>query len=253
LALTLAMIPLATGAKLNVAEIQRDLEATWPDLPPPGRAAKKGRTFAFCIGDADVIVTHAPNPIPWPDLETACQDNWLWPDAARFLTGHSSHFVVSISSDQSPRERAILLTQVVAALLVACPGSLGVFWCEGQMAVAAQTFRSFAVGMLSAVPPLFLWINFRTGPNKDGTSFGYTTGLAPLGQWELEAVQAPESPGDLRERMIVLARVLLDRNTPFANGEAISGDDGNPIRAAHAGSAYGRSSRVIRLAYPPLK
>src|SRR5688572_18050585 len=247
------MIPLSGGAKLNVAEIQRDLETTWPDLPPPGRAAKKGRTFAFSIGEADVIITHTPNPIPWPDLEPACQDNWLWPDADKVLKSHSSHLVISVSSEDSPRDRAMLLTQAVAAILVACPGSLGVFWCEGKLAISAKTFRSFAVGMLSAAPPLFLWINFRAGASQDGATWGYTTGLAALGQWELEAVVSPESPGDLRERLIVLARALLDRTTPFADGEAISGDAHQPIRASHAASAFGNPSRVIRLVYPALK
>jgi hypothetical protein len=244
------MIPLGAGAKLNVAEIQRDLETTWPGLPQPGRAAKNGRTFAFCIGDADVILNHSPAPIPWEELEPACKENWLWPDAAAALRGHLSHFVVSVSTDQTPRERAVLLTQAVAATLAGCPGALGVYWCEARLVVSAKMFRSFAVGMLAAAPPLYLWIDFRTGANKDGTSWGFTTGLAALGQWELEAVRAPEAPGELRERLIVLARVLLDRRSPFAEGEAISGDVGQPIRAAHAASSYGNPSRVVRLMYP---
>jgi hypothetical protein len=61
--------------------------------------------------------------------------------------------------------------------------------CEGE--AAAFLFPPVFVSMAETIkspeaPPLYLWVDLRAFPNKDGTTGLFTTGLAPLGHMEIE-------------------------------------------------------------------
>jgi hypothetical protein len=246
----MAMIALGSGAKLSVGDIQRDLKATWPDLPPAEKAEKKEGTFAFRIGQSDVIAGHMPAPIPWSDLEGPCATSWLWPDAASALKAHKTHLIVTVSGESGPLARAALLTQAMAAILAACKEALGVFWCPATLVISAPVFRDFAVRVLPLGPPLHIWVDFRVGRNEAGLSSGFTTGMASLGHMELETTNSPEPPGELRERMLGLAHYLIENGPVIRDGDTFGQDANERIRVVYAPSAFGHKERVMRLQYP---
>ena len=248
--ISMAMIALGGGAKLSVAEIQRDLKATWPDLPPAEKTAKKDGTFAFRIGDQDVIVGHMPAPIPWSDLEGPCATSWLWPEAAKVLKPHKTHLIVTVASEAGPLARTSLLTQSTAAILSACKEALGVYWCQATLVISAPDFREFAVKVLPLGPPLHIWVDFRIGRNEAGHSSGFTAGMTALGHMELETVNSPEPPGELRERMLGLAHYLIENGPVIRDGETFGQDANERIRVVYSPSAFGHKERVMRLEYP---
>jgi uncharacterized protein DUF4261 len=244
------MIALGPGAKLSLPAMQRDLAANWPDLPAVENVAKKEGTFALAIGEMDLILKHVPAPIPWPELDEPCAASWLWPDAASVLKRHAAHFIITAHSDTGPIERARLLTQVTAAAIAACPAALGVYWGSAELVLPATTFRDYAKNLLPVAPPVYIWVDFRVSQRPDGSSAGYTHGLAPLGLMEIEAPSAPELPGDLRERLIALAAFLLQNGLNIKDGDMVGEDANERIRVVHADSAFGHQGRVMRLDYP---
>lgn len=248
--ISIAFIALGPGAKLSISTMQRDLAATWPDLPPAAQVEKAEKTFSFSIGDALVAVGHMPAPIPWRDLEGPCATSWLWPEAANVLKGHKTHLIVTVHSEAGPIERARLLTQAAAAVIAGCPAAVGVYWGGAALVISAAMFRDFAKDVLPVGPPVFIWVDFRVRANPDGRSSGFTQGLSPLGLMELESTSSPESPGELRERLIGLAGYLLENGLVINDGDTVGEDANERIRVVYAPSSVGHKGRVMRLEYP---
>jgi hypothetical protein len=64
--------------------------------------------------------------------------------------------------------------------------------------------------MLTGGYPLYIWIDFQVGPGPDGKTAGFTRGLDALELMELETLNSPEPPGELRERFFGLALYLIE-------------------------------------------
>jgi hypothetical protein len=243
------MVALGSGARYSAAEIQRDLATTWPDIGPMQPAEEGEGTMAFRVGDSDVIMGLMPAPIPWTDLEGPCATSWIWPDAAEEMKKHTQHLIVTVSSEASPVERARLLTQVVAAVIGAGQGVVGVYWGDATLVVSPPVFRDFAVEVLPHGPPLHIWIDFRVGKGDNGKSAGFTTGLAALGHMEIETLNATDPPGELRDRLIGLAGYLLENGPVINDGDTVGEDENERIRVVYSNSAFGHEGRVMRLDY----
>ncbi len=132
MSLSIAYVAFGKGVKISGNAIQRDLQETWPSLPKPGPLSKTDATLAFDVGDASVILGLMPAPIPWGDLEGPCETSWIWPNAAEDLKKHTSHAIVTVSSDAEPIERAKLLTQVCAAKFDSFPVGWGSCWNKNR-------------------------------------------------------------------------------------------------------------------------
>lgn len=249
MAISIAMVMLGDGVKLSLIEIQRDLAANWSNLPPATDLEKKDLTLSFSLGDSQVILGLMPAPIPWKELEGPCVTSWLWPEAAEKVRAHKKHLIVTVLSEESPLDRARLLTQVVAAIVGTCPAALGVYWGDATLVISSPVFREFAINVLPEGPPIHVWVDLRAGKNKNGRTSGFTTGLKALGLMEFETSTAGESPGDLRERFVALASYLLENGPVIRDGDTVGEDANERIRVVYAPSAFGKPERVMRLDY----
>ena len=243
------MVALGKSPKLSAGEIQRDLQRTWPSLAWMSEPQKGDGTLSFRVGDADVIMGLMPAPIPWRDLEGPCATSWLWPDAAGVLRQHTSHLIVTVSSEASPLERAKLLSQVVASILATCQAALGVYWGDATLVISPKVFRDFAAQMLPDGLPLYIWIDFRIGRNPARGCSGFTTGLGALGHMEFETENSPEQAGELRERFFALACYLLENGPVIRDGDTVGEDANERIKVTYSPSAFGQRGRVMRLDY----
>ena len=250
--MTIAMAMLALGAEpqISLTAIQKDLKKNWPNLPRPGDAQEKDATFAFRVGEADVILGLMPAPIPWSDLEGPCATSWLWPEAAKVLRKHKNHLIVTVSSEWKPIERATLLTQVMASTIGTCESVLGVFWTDATLVVQPGMFREMAVDLLPAQFPVPVWIDFRVGKNDEGGSTGFTAGLAAFGHKEFETLHSTETPGELRERLLGLAGYVLENGPVIRDGDTIGQDENEKIKVWFKKSKFGHPDKVMRLVYP---
>jgi hypothetical protein len=248
----MAMIALGPSAGLSPAAIQDELARQWPALPRAEAVEAKESTFALRIGSQDVVAGHMPAPIPWSDLEGPCATSWLWKEAATVLRPHATHLIVTVLGEEGPLDRMRLLTQVTAAVLATCPDALGVFWTHAALVIQPALFRDFATEFLPDGLPLLLWVDFRIGTAPSGQSFGFTNGMASLGQMEIETLESPEAPGALRERFHALAGYVLENGPVIRDGDTIGEDAHERIQVVHADSAFGHKDKVMRLEYTPV-
>lgn len=249
----ISMIPLGANPRISPTAIKTDLSTTWPDMPPLGPTEKnEEHMVSFDVGTgAHVILTLMPGPIPWSDLEGPCATSVLWKNAAEVLKPHKAHVLVTImfEDDRSPVEKSKLLTQVTAAILETCEAALGVYWCNATLVIQRELFRQFAVKILPHGPPIQMWIDFRVGVNDKGRTAGFTTGLAALGQMELETDNSPEPPGELRQRFEGLVYYLLENGPVIRDGDTIGEDANERIKVIYSRSMYGHEGTVMRLDY----
>lgn len=249
----IAMIPLGPNPKISPTAIKADLSATWPDMPPLGATEKKDKhILSFDVGNgAYAILTLIAAPIPWTDLEGPCATSVLWKDAAEVLRPHKAHLLVTVMFHEqpSPIEKSKLLTQITAAILHTCDAALGVYWCNATLVIPPELFREFAVRILPLGPPIHIWVDFRIGPNEQGTMAGFTTGLEALGHMEIETLNSPEPPGELRDRFEGLIAYLLENGPVIRDGDTIGEDVNERIKVVYSPSSFGHDGTVMRLDY----
>lgn len=253
MSLSLAFLALGDQPQVSGAAIARDLAATWPALPTATEmAVQKHGAICFSIGDAQVALGLMPTPIPWTDLEGPCATSWLWPKAAEELKPHKQHLIAAVHGEQPPVAQAKLLTQVVAAVLATCPQSIGVYWGSATLVIPRDLFREFAVDILPDDLPLPIWVDFRADRGKNGKISGFTHGMKSLGHMEFETLNSPESPGDLRERLMDLCGYVLQNGPVIQNGHTVGQNANEKIRVVFSPSAFGREGQVMRLDYSSL-
>lgn len=252
-----AMIPLGDGPNISPNKIKDDLSETWAGIPQLGDTEKGDKNIlSFGVGDqATVFLTLIPGPIPWSDLKGPCETSALWPVAAKVLKPHKLHLLVTILFEdyRSPIEKSKLLTQVTAAVAHTCEASLGVYWCNANLVIPIELFRSFAVEILPVGPPIHMWVDFRFFPNESNNMSGFTAGLAALGHMEIVTEDSPETPQELRERFEGLIGYLLDKGPVIKNGDTIGEDANERITAVYSPSPFGHQGKVMRLDYEPRK
>lgn len=247
--ISIAMVTFGKGAKISASAIQRDLQATWPQLPAISKPERDGNTVAFKVGEADVILGIMPTPLPWTDLEGPCATSWLWPEAADAMRHHKTHIIVTVTFDGEPLERVKLLTAVTASLVETSSQVAGVYWCDSTVVMSPSMFRDLAVEMLPDGFPLYAWIDLRAGSGEDGKTAGFTSGMTALGHMDFETLNSPEQPGELRERFFGLAYYVLENGPVIKDGDTIGEDENERIKVIYSESSFGHDKPVMRLDY----
>jgi hypothetical protein len=138
---------------------------------------------------------------------------------------------------------------VVAAVIATCPQTVGVYWGNATLVISPPVFRDFAKEMLPDTLPIPMWIDFRVGDGEKGKMAGFTHGMEALGHMELETLNSPESPGDLRERLMDLCGYLLENGPVIQDGHTVGHDANEKIRVIYSPSSFGHEGRVMRLDY----
>ncbi len=253
MSLSLAFVALGDKPKLSGAAIGRDLNATWPSLPQVTGLEMKENTLAFTVGESQVILGLMPAPLPWSDLEGPCATSWLWPKAAEELRPHKQHLIVTVMGEGSALERTKLLTQVIGSIAATCPQTVGIYWGNAALVISPPVFREFASGMLPDGLPLVIWIDFRVGPGPDGKMSGFTHGMTAFDLMEIETLNSPEQPGELRERLFGLCGYLLENGPVIKDGDTVGEDANEKIKVVYSPSAFGHEGQVMRLDYSTAK
>jgi hypothetical protein len=247
LPISLAQIPLSGQVRISVVEMQRDLKSTWPGTPLATDFKREHGILTFALGKAFVAIALMPGPIFGEDLKNRAERSWLWPEAEKSLKNQTQHFIVTLESESSPRDRAVLLTKVCASVLANCNAALGVMYGDAGVLARNDVFRDLAAESLRTSLPTELWIDCRVARVNETTSQGYTNGLQSLGHPELEAIGLPESPERLHSRLVGVARYLVEHGPIIQEGDAIGESADEHIRVAFGQSQFGNRGAVMRL------
>ncbi|MEM8667914.1 MAG: DUF4261 domain-containing protein [Planctomycetota bacterium] len=187
-----------------------------------------------------------------PRLETGSDEEAgpLWPDAPQQLSNHQSHWIVTTATCEcSPANEAMLLTQVVDAILKTHPTATGVLWHQHGLKVSSENFQNVVAAMQPGDLPVALWIDITVVPGENAPVIALTTGMDSFGLMEIENIGSPESPEELYARIMGVCEYLLHNGPILNHGDTLGESDTERIKVLHADSAFGREGKVIHLRY----
>jgi hypothetical protein len=122
---------------------------------------------------------------------------------------------------------------------------MGIYWPEATLVHYPQVFVQMAEKFTTPdVPPLYLLVDFRIGRNRDGTFAMFTTGLAALGQMEVEIPKIAMNPAELREWAMNIGHYLLENGMKVKDGDTIGMSATQQIRIRHKPSMFGKQVLV---------
>jgi hypothetical protein len=202
-----------------------------------------GRAFAAGVVD---------RPIPQGDLDYACGNAFFWPDASSVLNQHTSHLIVTALGDyDQPWQRALRLSEMMAACIEAFEGSLGVYWGHASVVHAPEFFLQGMreAGDQAETVPVELWTGFLRTERDDQTADMYTDGLDVFGCREFEIVASGQSLEDMFEMLIGMSRYVIYHGNVIGDGDTIGGTAEKKILTHFGPSAIGRPAQVILVDY----
>lgn len=219
----------------------------WPKEEPLDVGEGDNGAMAFPFMDATGMVGHMPVPVPWGDLEGPAMCAWHWPDAVNVLRGHTSHLVVGVSGEETnPKNHAIRLTLLTAAVCAAAPSATAVYWGSGTSVSPADRFIQLAQEMTPDSLPLLSWVEFRVIPNESGTAWSViTTGLKAIGLMEIEVREAVGEPLDLVDRVMNIAAYMADVGPILKDGDTVGTSADETLLIHHAHSIWERDETVL--------
>jgi hypothetical protein len=198
-----------------------------------------GRAFAAGLIDRS---------IPQEDLDYACGNSFFWPGAAEVLERHNCHLIVTALGDYDhPWQRALRLSEVMAACIEAFEGSLGVYWGHASVVHAPEFFLQGVreSGDEMARLPVELWTGFLRTERDDKTADMYTDGLDVFGCMEFEIVASKQSMEEMFEMLIGMSRYVIFHGNVIRDGDTVGGNEEEKIVTHYAHSVIGRPARVV--------
>lgn len=246
---SVAMALLNQTCPVSANEIERTWHDTWPTSPPATDFSQDKNVISFRVGEVMVFLAEMDAPVPWSDLEGPCATSILWPRVEEALRPHRAHWILSLMGEFDPLNGAALLTRVTAVFLKCCPAALGVYWGNATLLVPKPLFIDFAEKILPNGPPIQIWIDFRVGSEQARTSSGFTNGMKALGFMDIEAVNVPEPPEQLYERLMAICEYLVVNGPVIRNGHTIGEDENEKIRVVYGPSSFGHEGEIMRLVY----
>jgi hypothetical protein len=254
MAVSLSMVALGKTAKISGRAICDAWRARWPRAMQPTGLEKKETTLSFHVGEH--LVAFGLMPAPIPGMTAADEPRakaLLWPNAAEEMRHHERHVIVTVVGEANPIVQTQVLTQATVALVDSSDGAIGVYWPSSDLLFASKWFCQAACRFLPDGFALPIWVNFRLAKTPDGSSAGFTRGLSALGHKEFETACSPESPDELRERLLGLVGYVLDNGPVIKDGDTIGEDTHERIKVTYGPSSFGVPGEVMRLDYSKRK
>lgn len=245
-------------AKVPDRDLLKEKLAAWfklasaDDIKEFAEVANGGNTaLSFKIAGQAFTISMADVPIPKADIEYACENALLWPEAETELTKQKAHLIVTaLGKYETPVENALALSRVVAAASE-CFDTAGVYWGHGYVVHAPLTFRQEiweadpAAGRL----PVEMWVGYLIAKGKtDGLDL-YTAGLGAFGAMEIEVIDSKRKTDAIFDLATNLSTYLMTSGNVVRDGDTVGTQDEEKIPSEYADSAIGRPAKVLRVRY----
>lgn len=210
------------------------------------------KTAAYTIAGATTAIGMMDRPIPNGDIDYACMNSFMWPDAAEAFHEQTCHVIVIVfpRKGESLAEQGIRLSRSIAAVTETYE-AVGVYWGHGSIVHKPELFREMLQDANSDMHslPIPLWIGFLRSPGENGGMDVYTSGLSAFDVMECEVIGSHQDPREILSFLSGLSAYLISKGNVIEDGNTVGGDENERIVARHARSAIGREGTVLRIEY----
>lgn len=246
-----AVVLLRGTAGLDLEAIRDRMAGRWPELAPiETRTDPQHDARRILRTPRAELAFELCRPLPEGErLARACAANPAWPKADTLVRDQAATVAVTARTDRDGLGRAMDLSRAVMALLHGCRDAPAVLWVPAEQLVPRRAFLEKKSGDAALRHMFRVWTSARTTKDERGRVVGWTQGLAALGAVDLEAHDAPESPKELRDRLVALADYSLTSCRPLLNGDTTGIDGQERIRLERKPSETVNRGWVFHLRY----
>ncbi len=247
--IALSMVTLNAEPRVSIDEIAKSWQKRWSESVSFSESEDESHTLSLRVGACDVIYGMMPAPIPWGELESLCAASGIWPEASEVLKKHSDHVIVTVLGEGNHLDQMIVLTKATVAFADACSAVTGIYWGNSSQVFPPELFASIAGDSLPDDLPVPIWVNICVAENEDGTTAGFTKGLAAFELKEFEALKSPETLEELYKRLLGLCEYLIRNGAVIKDRDTIGESATERIRIVYSKSEFGSPAEVMRLEY----
>lgn len=197
-----------------------DLKEMWGiDAAESGiEQERKEDTLLFSVGQARIVISLMPTPIPNGEAAENAEKNYGWPDAVRVAETHKAHLVVAaLNPKADPLETGKLFVKAMAGCCRQ-ETATGVYTCGTVLQTAF--YLDAAEVMKDGELPIYNWVWFGFYQDQKKLS-AYTDGMTPFGKDEIEVLETKAKPSDLRGFLFNVVYYVLSQDVTLRDGDTI--------------------------------
>jgi hypothetical protein len=248
---SLSFVLLSTSKMPSAQEVRSAWLEILNDVVPPTEKTWGDDSVELELDGILTIVTLMPLPIPNQEAEAAASTSLSALRDGGFSPGpHVAHLLIaSTSTTQSPVQRLLRHTRVVAAFTKACR-AVGVY--EGN--ACATHDPSFYVDVVAegSELPLMLWTGVSIA-KTDATVELLTLGMRQLDLPDLLLVAPSGQGNDALPFAFELLGYVISRGRPISDGETVGRTADEKIPVTYSPSPIKADTLVMRVELPGLK
>jgi len=178
------------------------------------------KTAIFSTAGATVMLAWLDYPAPAEDIQISAAISWLWKDAERVATTHTSQIVLSVVGESDPILMRQVFMRTAAGVLAGLPASVGVYINDSYLLLSKGYYEEVVRNMSREVFPLYCWVYF--GVLQEGTtSSGYTYGMSELGWPEMEIVNSALPVQESHALLYEVAQQAILADSIWKDGQVI--------------------------------
>lgn len=184
-------------------------------------------------------------PIAEGALKKACYRSWRWQQAAEVLSGHTHHWVVSVTTDTVPFHNAMVIGRLLAALS-RCSEFIGAYFSPAEIVHSPEALQA-ECDVEPDAQPVDLWVHVTLDAHEDFSTTLRTKGLIQFGVPELEIVHSRLRHEELYEEGPNFADSLMKAGPVLQDGDAVRTTENIPHRVTYGPSIYDQEETVCRI------
>ena len=229
-------------------KFRRDLLEDWgiPCLTEVQSGENGGSTLVFEVDGMLAAVSLYPFPVPRGEAEENAAHNYLWSEAEETTARHQAQLLAAVSArEQDPRDAGALEIKLVRTLCRQA-GVLGIY-ANGTV-YQPEFYEEAAAAMEEEDLPLLnlVWLGLY---RREGGLCGYTDGLRSFGKDEIEVLDTPAEPGELRSFLFDLTSYVVTEDATFHDGETLGFDADQRLPITRSAGVW-HDGMTVKIGYP---
>jgi len=208
----------------NKEQFKRDFAADWGLNPTYEDGEGDRQVGATCdalileLGTQKVAIGYMGIPVPNREAEKNAAYNYTWKQAVEVTRKHKAQIVVMVmGAHEDVKADGELFVKVVASLCKQ-KGALGVY--TNEVVYQPEFYFAMKEYIENGMYPLLGLVWFHVLQANLGYSV-YTVGMNNFGKDEMEILEAPESPKEVKDFLVQIAAYCIEEDVTLHHGETI--------------------------------
>lgn len=203
------------------AMLRESLLSDW-QIDPGEPPASVQEPWIFTVDGSLVVIGLEPHPVPDNAADLQAKNSPEWPGAVEAAQTHQAYLAVAVIAQQTSLVENARTAVKILGSLSSEPNVRAVNAASRLYSPEAYRKGALAMKQNERVFPIFNLIFFGVWtPVEGGRPAGYTVGLDRFGAPEVEILESPLQPMELRAQLVHAAMMQISRGRSFDDGEEI--------------------------------